>query len=231
MSVLDKLNKKLIVSCQALEGEPLHDSYIMSKMALAAKLGGASGIRANTVNDIRAIKQEVDLPIIGIIKKDYLNSEVYITPTLTEIDELFHEGVDIIALDATKQKRFDGLSFQKFFSQVKEKYPNQLFMADISTLEEAIDAERAGVDIVGTTMGGYTTYSKGTVPLELLKEVVEHVSIPVIAEGNIDTPEKATKALEIGAYAVVVGGAITRPKQITERFLDAMNAYSIQIHS
>ncbi|HZG71960.1 MAG TPA: N-acetylmannosamine-6-phosphate 2-epimerase [Chondromyces sp.] len=225
MDVLERLNKKLIVSCQALEDEPLHDSYIMSKMALAAKQGGAAGIRANTVKDIQAIKQEVDLPIIGIIKRDFPDSDVYITPTLNEVDELFKEGVDIIAFDATKQARPGGQSFQEFFAEVKAKYPNQLFMADISTLEEAIAAEKAGVDIVATTMAGYTPYSKGSVPLKLLKQVVENVSVPVIAEGNMDTPEKASQALEIGAYAVVVGSAITRPKLITEKFVKAIHSH------
>lgn len=225
MNVLKKINKKLIVSCQALESEPLYSSYIMSKMALAAKLGGASGIRANTVEDIKAIKQEVDLPIIGIIKKDFPGSEVYITPTLKEVEELYREGVDIIAFDATKRVRPGGQSSQEFFSEAKANYPNQLFMADISTLEEAIAAEKMGVDIIATTMAGYTPYSEGTVPLELLKQVVAHVSVPVIAEGNIDTPAKAKEALDIGAHAVVVGSAITRPKLITEKFAKAISDY------
>ncbi|KAB7704247.1 putative N-acetylmannosamine-6-phosphate 2-epimerase [Bacillus aerolatus] len=228
MSILERINKKLIVSCQALEDEPLHDSYIMSKMALAAKLGGASGIRANTVKDIQAIKQEVDLPIIGIIKKDFPDSEVYITPTLQEVEELYTEGVDIIAFAATKQVRPDGQSFLEFFSEVKASYPNQLFMADVSTLEEAIAAEKVGVDIIATTMAGYTPYSKGTVPLEFLEQVVAHISVPVIAEGNIDTPEKAKQALDIGAHAVVVGSAITRPKLITEKFTEAINVHSMK---
>ncbi len=117
MDVLDKIKGRLIVSCQALEDEPLHDSYIMSKMAFAAKLGGASGIRANSVKDIRAIKKEVDLPIIGIIKKDYPGSGVYITATEKEVDDLYQEGVDIIAFDATKQVRPDGKSFQGFLQK------------------------------------------------------------------------------------------------------------------
>ena len=222
MTVLKQLSKKLIVSCQALEDEPLHDPYIMSKMALAAKIGGASGIRANTVQDIQAIKKEVGLPIIGIIKQNYPGSNVYITPTLSEVEALYTEGVDIIAFDATKQERPDGKTFEEFFSEVKAKYPNQLFMADASTLEEAIAAEQAGVDIVATTLGGYTPYSEGTVPLELLQRMVEAVSVPVIAEGNFDTPEKAKKALELGAHAVVVGSAITRPQLITEKFVNAI---------
>lgn len=222
MTVLEQISKKLIVSCQALEDEPLHDPYIMSKMALAAKQGGASGIRANTVKDIQAIKKEVDLPIIGIIKQDYPGSNVYITPTMTEVDALHQEGVDIIAFDATKQKRPDGKTFEQFFSEVKAKYPEQLFMADVSTLDEAISAEQAGVDIVAPTLGGYTPYSEGTVPLELLERMVEVVSVPIIAEGNFDTPEKVKKALELGAHAVVVGSAITRPQLITEKFVNAI---------
>ncbi|MCP2033536.1 N-acylglucosamine-6-phosphate 2-epimerase [Planomicrobium sp. HSC-17F08] len=222
MTVLEQISKKLIVSCQALEDEPLHDPYIMSKMALAARQGGASGIRANTVKDIQAIKKEVDLPIIGIIKQDYPGCNVYITPTLKEVEALYEEGVDIIAFDATKQQRPDGKTFEQFFSEVKAKYPEQLFMADVSTLDEAIAAEQAGVDIVAPTLGGYTPYSEGTVPLELLEQMVEVVSVPVIAEGNFDTPEKAKKALEIGAHAVVVGSAITRPQLITEKFVNAI---------
>lgn len=222
MTVLKQIHKKLIVSCQALESEPLHDSYIMGKMALAARMGGAAGIRANSVKDIQAIKKEVDLPIIGIIKKNYPGSNVYITPTLEEVDELYEESVNIIAMDATKQTRPDGSSFLEFFAKAKAKYPDQLFMADVSTLEEAITAEQAGVDIVATTLAGYTPYSKGTVPLELLKKVVDVLSVPVIAEGNIDTPEKAGMALEIGAHAVVVGSAITRPQMITEKFAAAI---------
>ncbi len=222
MSILEQLNKRLIVSCQALEDEPLHGSYIMSKMALAAKQGGASGIRANTVVDIQAIKKEVDLPIIGIIKKDFPNSKVYITPTISEVEALYQEAVDIIAFDATNQQRPDGKSFPEFFTEVKANYPDQLFMADVSTLEEGVEAERAGVDIVAPTLAGYTSYSKGTVPLELVRQLVAGLSVPVIAEGNFDTPEKAKQALELGAHAVVVGSAITRPQLITEKFAGAV---------
>ncbi|WP_182201028.1 N-acetylmannosamine-6-phosphate 2-epimerase [Paraliobacillus salinarum] len=223
MCILEQIQKNLIVSCQALPDEPLHDPYIMSKMALAAKQGGATGIRANTVKDIQAIKQEVDLPIIGIIKKDYQGSNVFITPTLKEVDELFQEGIDIIAFDATKQERPDGKTFLEFFTEVRAKYPKQLFMADVSTLEEGIAAEKAGVDVVAPTLTGYTPYSKGTVPMNLLEELIDHVSIPVIAEGNFDTPEKVKQALHIGAHAVVVGSAITRPQYITKKFADAVN--------
>lgn len=222
MNRLEKVKGKLIVSCQALEDEPLHSSFIMGRMAYAALTGGASGIRANTVSDIQEIKKNVELPIIGIIKKQYGDNQVYITPTMNEIDALAVEGVDIIALDGTKRERPDGNTLENLMKEAKRKYPNQLFMADISSVEEAIEAERVGFDIVGTTLVGYTEYTKGNNPLTELEKVIKAVKVPVIGEGNIDTPVKAKKALEIGAYAVVVGGAITRPQQITKKFVAEM---------
>lgn len=222
MNRLEKVKGKLIVSCQALEDEPLHSSFIMGRMAYAALVGGASGIRANTVSDIQEIKKNVNLPIIGIIKQQYGDNQVYITPTMKEIDALAAEGVEVIALDGTKRKRPDGNTLENLMREAKTKYPNQLFMADISSVEEAVEAERIGFDIVGTTLVGYTEYTKGNDPLTELEKVIKAVTVPVIGEGNIDTPVKAKKALELGAYAVVVGGAITRPQQITKKFVTEM---------
>ena len=222
MSKFEQVKGKLIVSCQALPDEPLHSSYIMGRMAYAAYVGGASGIRANTVADIKEIKNTVDLPIIGIIKHQYGDNNVYITPTMTEIDALVAEGVDVIAIDGTKRERPDGRTLEDLMKEVRAKYPEQLFMADISCAEEAVECERLGFDIVGTTLVGYTEYTKGNDPLTELAKVVAAVKIPVIGEGNLDTPAKAKKALEEGAYAVVVGGAITRPQQITRKFVTEM---------
>lgn len=221
---MEKIHNNLIVSCQALEDEPLHSSFIMSKMALAAQMGGAKGIRANSVEDIHAIKNEVNLPIIGIIKKDYVGTDVYITPTMKEVDALVEEGVDIIAMDATIQLRLNDLSLDDFFKAVKEKYPHQLFMADCSTIEEAIHADELGFDFIGTTLVGYTPQSQNLKiennDFEIIKEIVKHVKHPVIGEGNIDTPEKVKRVLELGCYSVVVGSIITRPQIITKRFVD-----------
>ncbi|MCM3491726.1 N-acetylmannosamine-6-phosphate 2-epimerase [Alkalihalophilus marmarensis] len=214
------MKSNFIVSCQALEGEPLHSPFIMSKMALAAYEGGADGIRANSIIDIQAIKQEVDLPIIGIIKRVFEESEVFITPTFKEVDELVTEGVDIIAFDATLRERPDNLTLEEFVSVIKKNYPDQKFMADISTLQEALYAEELGVDYIGTTLVGYTKYTKGHDPLGTLENIAKKIKIPLIAEGNINTPQKARKALELGASAVVVGSAITRPKYITESFCE-----------
>ena len=141
---IKQLKGKLIVSCQALPQEPLHSSFIMGRMALAAKEGGAFGIRANTKEDIREIQSQVDLPVIGIVKRDYEGSAVYITPTMKEIDELMEVKPEIIAMDATSSLRPGNVTLDEFFKEVKEKYPDQLFMADCSTVEEALHADELG---------------------------------------------------------------------------------------
>lgn len=226
MDINEKLKKGLIVSCQALDNEPLHSSYIMGRMALAAKMAGAVGIRANTVSDIKEIKENVDLPIIGIIKKDYDNSEVYITPTMDEVDALVAEGVDIIATDGTNNKRPKNEGLKDFYEEIRAKYPDIKLMADCSTVDEAIMADKLGFDYIGTTLIGYTPQSKGDKidadDFKILREIIEKVNHPVIAEGNVDKPEKAKRVLELGAFTVVVGGAITRPQNIAKKFVDCI---------
>lgn len=212
------MNSGLIVSCQALDSEPLHSSFIMGKMALAAKEGGAIGIRSNSVEDIKAIKAEVNLPIIGIIKKDYPGMASYITPTIKEVKELVEVGVDVLALDATINQDIE------FLKSLKELYPNQKFMADISTIEEGLRAEEIGFEYIGTTLVGYTEHSKGINNFEVLEALIKGCKkAKVVAEGNFDTPEKARRAMEMGSYAVVVGGAITRPQLITRKFSEEVD--------
>ncbi len=220
IETMEQIRGKLIVSCQALKEEPLHSSYIMGRMAYAAMLGGASGIRANTVEDITEIKKVVDLPVIGIIKQVYDGCEVYITPTMKEVDALVACGCEIIAIDATKRARPDNVSLDEFFKEVRETYPNQLFMADCSSIEEGLHAAEIGFDLIGTTMSGYTPYTKGAIlpNVDMIKALVEQSGKPVIAEGGIWSPEDLKKALDAGAYAAVVGTAITRPMDITKRF-------------
>lgn len=220
----ENLRSKLIVSCQALEDEPLHSSFIMGRMAKAAYEGGAAGIRANTVEDILEIRKNVSLPIIGIIKEVYDNSEVYITPTLKEVDALMEIKPEIIAVDATKRIRPDGTYLKEFFEKVKEKYPDQKFMADCSTVEEALFADEIGFDFIGTTLVGYTPQSYGhkieADDFKIIRDIISSVQHPVIGEGNIDTPLKVKRVLELGCYSVVVGSIITRPQVITKRFVD-----------
>ena len=225
---VSRLKGKLIVSCQALPNEPLHSSFIMSRMAVAAKEGGASGIRANTKEDIAEIKKAVDLPVIGIVKRDYADSQIYITPTMKEIRELMEVGPEIIAIDATDRPRPEGKTLDEFFQEIKAEYPDQLLMADCSTYEECIHADELGFDFVGTTMIGYTPESQGLKidadDFKILRDVLANVKHPVICEGNIDSPQKARRVLDLGAFCVVVGSAITRPQLITKKYVEAIEA-------
>ena len=187
MDTLEQIKGGVVVSCQALENEPLHSSFIMGRMALAAKEGGAVGIRANTTEDINEIKRIVDLPVIGIIKRDYDGSEVF-----AELVQMIHEH-------------------------------GRLAMADISTFEEALQAQEDGFDLLSTTLAGYTEYSRKTQTpdFDLLNQIIEQVDIPVIMEGHTDSPEQVEKAYELGAFSVVVGSIITRPQLITKRYVEA----------
>ncbi|MFJ7684751.1 N-acetylmannosamine-6-phosphate 2-epimerase [Peribacillus butanolivorans] len=225
--MLDKMHKGLIVSCQALENEPLHSSFIMGRMAIAAKEGGATCIRANSVADIMEIKKNVDLPVIGIIKQVYGQNDVYITPTMVEIDALMETKAEIIATDATARIRPNGKTLEQFYCDIRAKYPDVLLMADVSTIDEAVYADHLGFDIVAPTLYGYTSETMGQKIYQddyaVLKEIIKAVkNAKVIAEGNVITPEIARSILDMNVHAVVVGGAITRPQQITKRFVNAM---------
>lgn len=224
---VESLKGKLIVSCQALPHEPLHSSFIMGRMALAAKEGGAYGIRANTKEDIAEIQTQVDLPVIGIVKRDYEDSKVYITPTMKEINELMEVKPDIIALDATHSLRPGGRTLDEFYREIRKSYPEQLLMADCSTVEEALFADQLGFDFIGTTLVGYTDQSRDlkieSNDFEIIRQIVAKVKHRVIAEGNINTPEKAKRVIELGAFSVVVGSIITRPQLITKSFAEALD--------
>lgn len=223
---LNQVKGSLIISCQALPDEPLHSSFIMSRMALAAKEAGAAGIRANSIVDIQAIQDEVDLPVIGLNKVDYPDSPVYITPTIKEMRAVAATGCAAVACDVTGQPRPNGEKLADIVATMRAEFPDTLLMADTDTLENVRLADELGFDIIGTTMHGYTPVTKGANIADddfaYLKAVLKTTSHPVIAEGKVDTPAKMKRCLDLGCHAVVVGGAITRPLQIAKNFIDAL---------
>ena len=219
---IERIRGGLIVSCQAREDSPLCGPTFMTAMARCAEIGGAVGIRANTPPNIWAIKDAVRIPVIGIYKIVCTDSEAYITPTFEAAMEIAEAGADIIAVDATLRPHAKGLSAGELIAQIRKlRLP---VMADVSTLEEGVAAEQAGADIVATTMSGYTSYSRQLdgPDFQLISELVQSVRVPIIAEGRIWTPDEARKAIDLGAHAVVVGTAITRPEIIAERFAEAL---------
>lgn len=222
--ILEQLHHRLIVSCQPDSHDRLHDPMnhpmIMAALAQSAALGGAVGIRADSVADIAAIRKVVTLPIIGILKNDLPGYEVRITPTLEDALLVAKAGADVIAVDGTARPRPEGGSARGFIRMVKEKTGLPVF-ADISTLEEGIEAAAAGADAVLTTLSGYTEYSPALEgpDYDLIAALAARIKTPVIAEGRINTPEQAARALDCGVWAVTVGSSITRPRMITERFV------------
>lgn len=216
------LDKGLIVSCQARGDNPLAGSEFMTAMAQAAEQGGAVAIRAEGPDDIRAIKQKVALPVIGLWKLEADGFEPYITPTLESARAVAEAGADIIALDATLRPHPEG-TMQAFLKQVRDALGLPLF-ADVATLEEGIAAAAAGAAYLSTTLSGYTPYTPNTdePDFALVRDLVQAVDIPVVAEGRFWTPEQVEEAFALGAHAVVVGTAITNPLKITERFVVAV---------
>ena len=218
-----QVEKRLVVSCQALADEALFGSDIMARMATSVARGGAAAIRANTPVDVSAIRQAVDLPIIGLFKEELPGYDVIITPTLKHALEIAAAGADVIALDGTKRPHPDG-DLADLFARIHQQ-SDCLIMADISTLEEGLAAEAAGADMLSTTLSGYTPYSpqQAGPDMALVKRLAARSKIPVFAEGRFHTPEQIKEALDNGAFSVVVGGAITRPWQITARFVKAIS--------
>ncbi len=225
MDILKQLRHGLIVSCQAKIGSPLRDSKMMAAMAQAAEQAGAVGIRADGPADIEAIRGVVKIPIIGIYKQELPGTDVYITPTFESVQAVVAAGADLVALDATARPRPGDLTATELIRCCQTELGVPV-MADISTMPEGIAAAEAGADLVATTLVGYTPDSRHLSPpnFELIHQLVITVATPVVVEGHISTPAEARRALDLGAYAVVVGAAITQPDQITRRFVGVMQA-------
>jgi N-acylglucosamine-6-phosphate 2-epimerase len=213
--------KGLIVSCQAYPGDPLYGAGFMAAMAQAAQMGGAVAVRAQGIQDIKAIQAKVKLPLIGIIKKSYPGSSVYITATQQEVKALIRLKPEVIALDGTLRRRPRAEKLKDLIGMIHSG--GSLVMADVSTLEEGLESQGMGADIISTTLSGYTSQSgkmKGP-DLVLLKKLIRRCRVPVIGEGRFETPRQVEKAMRMGAYAVVIGGAITIPQAITRKFAKA----------
>lgn len=224
MNIINRLKGKVVVSVQAMPSEPLYLEKCMVAMMKSVIKGGAGGLRVAGVRDVKNAKHLFDVPIIGLTKPDIIPSNwqeiVYITPTLKEVIELVEAGADIIAFDGTMRERPNGAKLEELIKYVKIN--NRVSMADISTLEEGINAEKLGANILSTTLSGYTQFSqnRGNGPdFELLKQLVDNTNLPVVLEGRIWEPEEVDKAFELGAHCVVIGSAITRPQLITKRFV------------
>ncbi len=226
-SVINTLKKILIVSCQASSGEPLDSPEHIKALALSAIMGGAKALRLEGVENIKSVRAATHLPIIGLtksktVKENERLNKVYITSSYAEAKSLAEAGCDIIALDATSRPRPDNLSLKETISRVHNELIKPVW-ADISTFEEGMNAYSCGADLVSTTLFGYTKETEQMTSvgpgLDLLKKLVEHIDVPVILEGRVWHPEEVKKAFRYGAFAVVVGSAITRPQLITERFV------------
>ncbi len=221
---IEQVRGQLIVSCQALAHEPLYGAEFMARMAMAALQGGAVGIRANSPVDIAAIRKVVTLPIVGLFKDEIAGYPVYITPTLRHALAVAEAGADVIAIDATARSRPEPGTLADFIERIHVQTGLPV-LADISTVAEGVAAVNAGADIVSTTMSGYTAESptQRDPDLELVANLSRAIGVPVLAEGRYRTPQQASDALAVGALAVVVGGAITRPQEITKHFVEELH--------
>lgn len=224
MNMINRLKGKVVVSVQAMPSEPLYLEKCMVAMMKSVIKGGAGALRVAGARDVRNAKRLFDVPVIGLTKPDVIPANwqeiVYITPTVKEVIELVEAGADIVAFDGTMRPRPEGAKLENLIKYIKIN--KRVSMADISTLEEAQNAEKLGADILSTTLSGYTQFSqnRGDGPdFELLKELVANTNLPVVLEGRIWEPEEVTKAFELGAHCVVIGSAITRPQLITRRFV------------
>lgn len=221
--MIEQLKGRLIVSCQAWKDTPLYGPRFMRAMAECAQMGGAGGIRANGPDDIAEIKKTVRLPVIGIYKRPDRRGIQIITPDFASARALVEAGTDLVAIDASVAARPDAAELEALIADIRGKL-NVPVMADISTVEEGLRAERAGADLVATTMAGYTPYTVKTEgpDLELIRRLVERLNVPVVGEGRFSQPSEVRQAFALGAHSVVVGTAITAPWEIVARFVRAI---------
>lgn len=216
---LHRLKGGLVVSCQAPEGSPLREPYILGRIAAAAADAGAVAVRAEGLASIEAIRKEVSVPIIGLIKR-YGSSPVYITPCIDDVRNLVAAGADIVAVEATERLREGGVTSAEFVAEAVAAVGSVPIMADVDSLSSAVVAAKAGAQLVGTTLSGYTD---GEIPAQpdfgLVREITSVLQIPVIAEGRYSSAEDVRRALDYGAHAVCIGTTLTDPWTLTKRLV------------
>lgn len=224
MDIIEILKNKIVVSVQAMPNEPLYAEVCINAMMKSVIKGGAGALRVAGVRDVKNAKKLFDVPVIGLTKPEVIPQNfkeiVYITPTIKDVISLIDAGADVVAFDGTSRQRPEDCTLKEIIKYIKIN--KRISMADISTLDEGINCAELGVDILSTTLSGYTTQSpmvNDEPDFKLLEDLVKNTELPVILEGRIWTPEDVNKAFEIGAHSVVIGSAITRPQLITKRFV------------
>lgn len=222
--ILEKLRGGMIVSCQSEGNDPFNDNpECMALFAKAAEMGGAVGIRTQGIEKLKAIKRKTNLPVIGLLKDQFPDGTVRITGSYKEVEELIAAGSDIVAIDGTFRER-EGMDGPAFIKSVKMKY-GCIVLADIATYNEAKACEEYEADAISTTLSGYTPGTLSSIEgpnFFVLEEILKSIKIPVFAEGRFNVPSDAQKAMEMGAYGVISGTAITRPRVITRWFVEAV---------
>ena len=218
--MLEQLKGGLVVSCQATEGTPMDTPEFIAAQAMTVELAGAKAIRAQGINNVARVVNSVKVPVIGLVKSFTTDSDVYITPSLQDVLALVEVGADIVAVDATQRSRLGGVTLQQFFLEVR-KHTKVPLLADVDSLENAINAQTLGFDAVATTLNGYTDIPSSGLPnLDLVLQIAKAINVPLIAEGGFATPNQVKDAIANGAWAVCVGTAITNPYLLTQHFIN-----------
>ena len=224
-NILDQIKHGLIVSCQAEGESPFNSPEGVTMFAKAALIGGAVGVRSEGIAKTEMILKSVKVPVIGLLKSKFEDGSTMITGSFHEVEQLSRIDCPIIAIDGTFRKR-EGLTGAEFIHKIKTEF-SALIMADIANEDEAFECEQAGADLISTTLNGYTPETLNDIRhspnFELVKLLSPKIKIPLIAEGRINSPKAASEMIRLGAFAVVVGTAISRPQIITRWFVEAIN--------
>ena len=219
-SVFEQIKGGLVVSCQATEGTPMNTPQFIAAQAMTVEQAGAKAIRAQGIENVALVVKSVKVPVIGLIKNFNADSDVYITPSIQDVLELVEAGADIVAVDATQRSRLGGVTLEQFYSEVR-KHTKIPLLADVDSLENAINAQSLGFDAVATTLNGYTDIpSTGLPNIDLVFQIAKAIKIPIVAEGGFANPIQVREAITNGAWAVCVGTAITNPYLLTKHFIN-----------